>query len=274
MKKTTILALVPVVLGVFTLNVSSADVRLEKVIASEHRTEQDKARDQYRHPLKTLEFFGLKPNMTVVEIWPGGGWYTEILAPYLKEKGQFIAAHFDPEAGDFYSKSLAKFDEHFVKNTERYGKIQLSQFNPPAKTKVAENNSVDMVLTFRNVHNWYMRGEKDGVQKAFEGFYAALKPGGILGVVDHRLPLGKDQEKEKNSGYMRQDLVVKWAEAAGFKLIESSEINANRKDKTNHPKGVWTLPPRLRLGEEDKAKYMAIGESDRMTLKFVKPAEK
>ncbi|WP_144395048.1 class I SAM-dependent methyltransferase [Pleionea sediminis] len=248
---------------------------IDKAIEGDHRSEENKQRDEYRNPKETLEFFGFKPDMTVVEIWPGGGWYTEILAPVLKEKGQYIAGNFDPESDvKYYTDSLAKFKKNFVSEKSRYGNVKLSVFAPPGKVEIAEPGTADMVLTFRNVHNWYMRGGEEGLTAAFEGFYKALKPGGVLGVVEHRLPKGSDPEKQASSGYMLESWVIKWAEKAGFELAASSDINANPKDTADHPKGVWTLPPRLRLGEKDKEKYLSIGESDRMTLKFVKPIAK
>lgn len=252
---------------------SEADISLKSVINSDHRSEKNAARDEFRNPAETLTFFGIRPNMTVVEIWPGGGWYTEILAPYLKEQGKYIAANFDPDAGvKYYNRRLKDFEDTFVANQDVYGDIEMTVFNPPAKTDVAKPGSADLVLTFRNVHNWYIRGDKESVVESFKGFYKALKPGGVLGVVEHRLPKGMSQEENKRSGYMREDLVIEWAKEAGFVLVDKSSINANEKDTADHPKGVWTLPPSLRLGDENKDKYMAIGESDRMTLKFAKPA--
>ena len=249
--------------------------QLQKAIDGEHRAEQKAKRDQYRNPKETLDFFGFKPGMTVVEVWPGSGWYTDILAPTLQGNGTFIAAGFDPDAGvKWYPKAIENYVAKIDSNKALYGDVQYTRFNPPTKTKVAEDNSADMVLTFRNVHNWYMNGDEEAVKKAFEGFYKALKPSGILGVVEHRLPESRDQKKDKRSGYVKQSLVIKWAEEAGFILLAKSEINANSKDTADHERGVWTLPPRLRLGDEDKEKYLAIGESDRMTLKFMKPATK
>lgn len=233
----------------------------------------DKAnRDQYRHPKETLEFFGLKPDMTVVEIWPGGGWYTEIINDVVKEKGKLIAANFymfDGAPG-YYKRSLDSFKSK-VENNPMYSGIEITEFHQTKALDIAPAGSADMVLTFRNVHNWYMGDGDEGVEKAFEAFYKALKKGGVLGVVDHRMPENLDQEEHKRSGYMKQSYVIAAAEKAGFKLAGKSEINANAKDTAQHPRGVWTLPPRLALGEEDKQKYLKIGESDRMTLKFVKP---
>lgn len=244
-------------------------VDLESVIAGPQRTAAYAARDQYRRPQQTLEFFGVEPGMTVVEIAPGGGWYTEILAPYLKEEGTFYAAHFpaNTESG-YYQRSLTAFKEKVAADEASYGALQLTEFDPAAGAEVAPAGSADVVLTFRNVHNW-MKGGND--QKAFKQFFAALKPGGVLGVVEHRAKPGTSREDMIKSGYVAQDYVIELAKNAGFELEEASEINANPKDTADHPKGVWTLPPSLALGDEDKEKYLAIGESDRMTLRFRKP---
>ena len=242
---------------------------LKSVLEGDHRSEAFAARDQYRHPAETLEFLGIAPDMAVVEIAPGGGWYTEILAPYLKDEGTFYAAHFpaDSESG-YYQRSLKAFKEKLAADKDSYGKVVLTEFDPAAGSKIAPAGSADAVLTFRNVHNW-MRGENE--QKAFDSFFAALKPGGILGVVEHRAKPGSSREDMINSGYVTQQHVIDVAKKAGFELEEASEINANPKDTAKHPKGVWTLPPSLSLGDKDKAKYLAIGESDRMTLRFRKP---
>ena len=242
---------------------------LDKAIDGEHRTPKYVARDQYRHPKETLEFFQVKPEMTVVEIWPGGGWYSEILAPMLKDKGTFYAAHF-PTATEveYYTKYRGLYEQKLSEDKATYGAVKLTEFAPGGDSEVAPAGSADAVLTFRNVHNWMGR---DNEQAAFATFYKALKPGGVLGVVEHRAKPGTSLEDMKKSGYVTQDYVIELAKKAGFELEESSEVNANAKDTADHPKGVWTLPPSLRLGEEDKDKYLAIGESDRMTLRFRKP---
>ncbi|GAA0294636.1 class I SAM-dependent methyltransferase [Psychrosphaera haliotis] len=228
-------------------------------------------RDMYRHPAETLKFFGLKPDMTVVEILPGGGWYTSIINPVVTMNGQFYAAHFHPYEGapGYYARSLNGFKEE-AKTNVLYKGLKITEFHHLKAHDIAPEGSADMVLTFRNVHNWYMGDGDAGVDGAFKAFNKALKKGGILGVVEHRMPESQDQVENKNSGYMKQSYVIAAAEKAGFELLESSEINANAKDTADHPKGVWTLPPRLANGDVDKAKYVAIGESDRMTLKFVK----
>ncbi|UUO23315.1 class I SAM-dependent methyltransferase [Colwellia sp. M166] len=238
--------------------------QLEQAIAGEHRSAKNKARDEFRHPKETLEFFGFKPSMTVVEITPGGGWYTEILAPAIKGKGKLYGAHY-PDTGEdnYYSNSRKQLVAMLASNAV-FSEVELTNFVPRQASELAPAGTADLVLTFRNLHNW----RDDGVEQAFKDAYKALKKGGVLGVVEHRLPAGVDAEKAK--GYVSQSKTIEQAKAAGFTLAASSEINANAKDSVIYPKGVWTLPPVLRLGEQDKAKYMAIGESDRMTLKFVK----
>jgi predicted methyltransferase len=238
--------------------------QLEQAIAGEHRSEKNKARDEFRHPKETLAFFGFKPSMTVVEITPGGGWYTEILAPALKGKGKLYGAHY-PDTGEdnYYSNSRKKLVEKLASDPV-FSEVELTNFIPREESELAPAGTADLVLTFRNLHNW----RDAGVEQAFKDAYKALKKGGVLGVVEHRLPKGVDAKVAM--GYVSQEKTIAQAKAAGFTLAASSEINANAKDMAVYPKGVWTLPPVLRLGEQDKAKYMAIGESDRMTLKFVK----
>lgn len=243
---------------------------LRSAVAAPTRALANVARDPHRHPAETLAFFGVKPTDTVVEIWPGGGWYTEILAPYLASGGGTLYAA-APEWGRNGINKLKAV------NAGLYGPLLVADF--PAfddKATRVPDGSADIVLTFRNVHNWKMGYRRDDKQdysaEAFRQIFAMLKPGGVLGIVDHRLPESASEERERDSGYIKVSTVRKLAEAAGFSLAASSEINANPKDTTEHPEGVWTLPPTLGLGDTDRAKYIAIGESDRMTLKFVKPA--
>jgi len=246
----------------------ATDAKLQQVINGDHRSADNNARDQYRKPLETLTWLGIKDNMTVVEITPGGGWYTEILAPYLKESGTYYAAGFDGENGASWAKRAAKrFNDKLAADPANYGKVKVTVLAPPNKTEIAPAGSADMVLTFRNVHNWMGAGTSDAV---FNAMYRALKPGGTLGVIEHRGNPEVKQDPKAKSGYVNEAYTIAMAEKAGFKLAGKSELLANAKDSRNHPKGVWTLPPRLRLGNEDKAKYLAIGESDRMLLKFVK----
>lgn len=238
---------------------------LKEAVSGEHRSAKNKARDQYRHPVETLEFFGFTPEMTVVEITPGGGWYTEILAPALKGKGKLYGAHY-PDTGEdnYYSNSRKRLEKKLASNVV-FSEVVLTDFVPRKQSELAPQSSADLVLTFRNLHNW----RDAGVEQVFKDAFNALKPGGVLGVVEHRLPAGVAAEKAK--GYVSEAKTIKQAKAAGFRFSGSSEVNANAKDMAQHPKGVWTLPPVLRLGDTDKEKYLAIGESDRMTLKFVKP---
>lgn len=238
--------------------------QLEQAITGEHRSAKNKARDEFRHPKETLEFFGFKSTMTVVEITPGGGWYTEILAPAVKGKGKFYGAHY-PDTGEdnYFSKSRKALVKKLASDAV-FSEVELTNFVPRQASELAPAGSADLVLTFRNLHNW----RDAGVEQAFKDAYKALKKGGVLGVVEHRLPEGVDPKKAK--GYVSQSKTIEQAKAAGFTLVASSEVNANTKDTAVYPKGVWTLPPVLALKEQDKAKYMAIGESDRMTLKFVK----
>ncbi len=242
---------------------------LQAAIAAPSRTAANVARDAHRHPAETLAFFGVRPGDTVVEIWPGGGWYTEILAPYLASGGGKLYA----AAPDWGQNGVKKLK---AANAALYGPLLVADF--PAfdeKATRVPDGSADVVLTFRNVHNWKMGYKRDDKQdysaEAFRQIYAMLRPGGVLGIVDHRLPETASDERERTSGYIKLSTVRKLAEAAGFQLAASSEINANPKDSADHPEGVWTLPPSLALGDKDREKYLAIGESDRMTLKFVKP---
>jgi predicted methyltransferase len=239
---------------------TSTAAGLQAAIAGPQRSETNKARDKYRHPSETLTFFGIKPEMTVVEIWPGNGWYTEILAPFLKEHGKLYEA----VGGGAGART---FQEKLKADPAVYGKVVVTVLQPPAQTEIASAGTADMILTFRNVHDWLPRGNTEDY---FKAFYRALKPGGILGITDHRADPSQPQDPNAKNGYVRQDYMIQLAEQAGFKLMGTSEINANPKDPRNQP--VWNLPPTLRLGQKDRAKYLAIGESDRMTLKFTKPA--
>jgi predicted methyltransferase len=233
---------------------------LQAAITGPQRPKANKARDKYRHPLETLTFFGIRRDMTVVEIWPGNGWYSEILAPFLKDHGKLYEA----VGGGAGAKA---FEEKLKADRAVYGEVIVTVLQPPAETAIAPAGAADMILTFRNVHDWLPRGNTEDY---FKAFYRALKPGGILGITDHRADPLRPQDPNAKNGYVRQDYMIQLAEQAGFKLMETSEINANPKDPRNQP--VWNLPPTLRLGQKDRAKYLAIGESDRMTLKFTKPA--
>lgn len=238
----------------------------DTALAGAHRSDANKARDAYRHPAETLAFFKVEPNMTVVEITPSGGWYTEVLAPYLREKGTLYAAAGNPAAGERAAAAVQNFQKKLDANPAVYGSTRMSVFAKDMMA-IAPAGSADRVLSFRNVHNWHMGGF---APDAFKAFFAALKPGGMLGIVEHRLPEDKPDALMTSSGYMKISYVKKLAEDAGFTLVQQSEINANPKDTKDYPKGVWTLPPNYAEGDTDKAKYTAIGESDRMTLLFVK----
>lgn len=241
------------------------DPAIAAAVASTSRTPANIARDKYRHPAETLTFFGVKGNQTIVELWPGGGWYTEILAPLIKSGGgRYYAAAALPNGLNGVDK-LKKADEAL------YGNVAIAEFPHKTSEFRVPDGTADVVLTFRNVHNWRFGGA-DNTANAFKQIFAMLKPDGVLGVVDHRLNENDDAAKEEKSGYLKESSVIAFAEAAGFKLAGKSEINANPADSKDYEKGVWTLPPVLREGDKDREKYLAIGESDRMTLKFVKPA--
>ncbi len=255
----SMIALSPILPATAAPNDAAAIPGLKAAIDGPQRSAENKARDKYRHPLETLTFFGIKPDMTVVEISPGQGWYTEILAPFLKDHGKLYEA-----VGG--GRGAKAFEDKLKSDPAVYSHVVVTTLDPPAETTIAPAGSADMVLTFRNVHDWLAHGNADDY---FKAFYHALKPGGVLGITDHRADPTQPQDPKAKNGYMRQDYVIKLAEQAGFKLMGTSEINANPKDDRNHP--VWNLPPTLRQGAADRDKYLAIGESDRMTLKFVKP---
>lgn len=245
---------------------------LDAAIAGSWRSPENVARDIYRHPKETLGFFGVKPEQVVVEITPGGGWYSEILAPLVKGKGRYIAAVIDPakttnaRAAEYYGGALKELQDKFTGSPEQYGEAQIVQFDPAAPV-VAEPASADVVLTFRNVHNWL---GQDKAPLYFKSFFDALKPGGTLGVVEHSAAAGVTPKAD--SGYMTEQQIIDLATGAGFVLAERSDINANPKDTTDYANGVWSLPPTLRGGDQDRQKFIDIGESNRMTLRFTKPA--
>lgn len=243
-----------------------ADTSIAAAVGAATRSEANRARDQWRHPRETLGFFGVKPGDTVVEIWPGGGWYTEILAPLLREHGTYYAAGNGGALGG--ARALQS------KDPVTYGSIRYAAF-PAGVAQATEPpvpaGTADVVLTFRNVHNWIMPDEPFA-EEAFRQMFAMLRPGGTLGVAEHRLPESADPAREKTTGYIKVSTVRRLAEAAGFRLVASSEINANPADTKDHPNGVWSLPPSLSGKEVGRERFLAIGESDRMTLKFVKPA--
>ena len=250
---------------------SDVEMLLDQAIAGDHRTDANRARDRYRHPKETLQFFGLKPDMTVVEIWPAAGWFTEVLAPVLRDQGRFYAARSAVSVGtpsDFVKERDKNFLAKLAARSDVYGKAVPTEILAPALLEPAPPGSADMVLTFRNVHNWAKAGFADAM---FKAFFDTLKPGGVLGVEEHRAKPGTSFEAQVKSGYMTEQFVIETAEKAGFRFVARAEINANPRDTKDYAGGVWTLPPTLRLGDQDKEKYLAIGESDRMTLKFIKP---
>lgn len=239
---------------------------LDTILAGEHRTPENRARDAYRHPQQTLEFFGIRQDMTVVEVWPGAGWYTEILAPLLRDHGQLYTALLDPAAGDYARNTVQTFRSKLQLRPDLYGKVVTTTLAaPPARNEIAPPGSADLVLTFRSLHNWMMFGWE---REAFAAMHAALKPGGVLGVVGHRGDPALPQDPKAASGYVREDVAIRIIEAAGFRLVARSEINANPRDTKDYEAGVWTLPPGFADG--DQLRYRQIGESDRFTLKFVK----
>lgn len=262
---------VAIALSLFSSPLVFADA-ISDAVNHENRSVKERSRDEYRNPQQTLRFFDVQPDMAVAEISPGGGWYSNILAPLLNEKGQLYAAHFYIEEGGntYYKKSLDGFMQK-ISNDANFKNTKVTAFHPTKALDFAPANSLDRVLTFRNAHNWYMQTGQEGVESAFSSFFKALKKGGVLGLVEHKLPENMADEAQKSSGYMKQSFLLAAAEKAGFKLLAQSDVNLNPLDSTDHEKGVWTLPPGLRLGEKDRAKYLSIGESSRMTLKFMKP---
>jgi predicted methyltransferase len=234
------------------------DEALAKAIAAPHRTPTMVERDRVRKPQEVLEFVGVRPTSTVVEISPGAGYWTEILAPYLKGKGTYYVAA--------SGRSVEGTRKKLESNPALYGEVKLIEVGP--QIEVAPAGSADLVVTFRNVHNWMSNGTVD---QQFSAFFTALKPGGVLGVEEHRASNATPQDPKAANGYVREDYTIQLAEKAGFKYLGKSEILANPKDTKDYPQGVWTLPPTLALGEKDRAKYVAIGEADNFLLKFEKP---
>lgn len=249
---------------------STPDV-LRAAVDSDLRTPAFVARDAARHPYETLRFFGVEPDMTVLEVSPGGGWYAEILAPYLRERGLYVAAVYDGRSQvERYQRYARMFADKLASRPEVFDKVKVNFFEPPKQLVLAAPGTVDRVLTFRNVHNWLDYSEETALGM-LRSIHDSLKPGGYLGVVEHRLPAERPQDAKASSGYVHEDYVISLAQKAGFQLVARSEINANPRDTADYPGGVWALPPSYRNGEADKARYQAIGESDRMTLKFLKP---
>jgi predicted methyltransferase len=241
---------------------------IEPTLAASHRPPAHRARDTERRPRETLEFFGLEPDMTVVEVWPGAGWYTEILAPLLRERGRLYAAHLDPDSSEYARKTVEAFRAKLAARPDVYDKVIVTALGAPGtKNEIAPPGSADMVLTFCDLHTWMMLGWE---KQAFEAMHAALKPGGVLGIVEHRADPDRPQDPKAASGYVDERYAIELIESVGFKLVGRSQVNANPKDTKNYEQGVWALPPTFAAGEAER--YRAIGESDRFTLRFVKVA--
>lgn len=244
---------------------------IQAAVNSDLRTAANTQRDGYRHPAETLSFFGVEKDDHIVEIWPGRGWYSEVLAGVVGDQGKLYAAHFASESDiKYFQRSRTGYLAMTEAKPELYRSVEITEFYPPTQVTAGPAGSVDHVLTFRNVHNWMKAGY---AEQAFQDFFQLLKPGGVLGVVEHRAKPDTSLDVMIKSGYVTEAKVIELASNAGFVLEAKSEVNANAKDSTDHPKGVWTLPPSLRLGDEKRDHYMAVGESDRMTLRFKKPNE-
>jgi predicted methyltransferase len=243
---------------------------LTGILAADHRSEENRARDRYRHPKETLLFFGIRPEMSVMEVWPEPGWYTEVIAPLVRDKGKYYAAVIaqDPDS-QYIGQRLDKYHQKLAARPQLYDRVAFVTF-PADGGDALPPASLDMVVTFRNIHNWMGR---DAAPQAFATMFRALKPGGVLGVVEHRGNPAVPQDLKAKSGYVNEDYAIKLIESQGFRLVAKSEVNANPKDSKDYEQGVWTLPPSYRLGDKDHDKYAAIGESDRFTLRFVKPAK-
>lgn len=276
----TVSAVVSLLFAAAGLAQTDGDPALTEAVAGKWRTAEDRARDRYRHPVESLVFWGLEPGMTVLEVQPGGGWWTDILAPYAHATGGGFYATAadlnDPELSQESRDDRSAFDAKYAAKPDVYGKVNLVNWGPGSKP--LGDNQFDFILTARSVHGWI--GGEYGItpEQAFGEFARALKPGGILAVEQHRADPGA--KEEGSGGYVTEAYVIGQAEKAGLTLEAKSEINANPKDTKDHPFGVWTLPPARQSAEEegqpspagfDRAKYDAIGESDRMTLKFRKP---
>lgn len=243
---------------------------IESAMYGEHRSEENIARNRYRHPVGTLTFFGIAPGMTVMEISPGSGWYTEILAPVMRDIGTLVVASYDidvPDQPAYRYRQHEALKNKFADRPDIYDQVKWTRFSPPQSMELAPADSVDLLLTFRNLHGWINAGV---AQDVFNEFARVLAPGGILGVVQHRAPDGTDPKETARSGYVSEQAVIELARRAGLRLNASSEVNANPRDTRDHPNGVWSLPPNLNV-EKNQDAYRAIGESDRMTLRFIKP---
>jgi predicted methyltransferase len=241
---------------------------LDNILAGSQRSPENSARDRYRHPKETLLFFGIRPEMKVLEVWPEPGWYTEVIAPLVRERGQYVAAVIAPDPDSKYVTSrLSDYQQKLTSKPDLYGAVAVVTL-PTDGSDVVPAGTLDMVVTFRNIHNWMAR---DSAGQVFATLYRALKPGGVLGVTEHRGNPAIPQDPKAKSGYVNEDYAIRLIEGQGFRLVGESQVNANPKDTKDYEQGVWTLPPTYRLGDQDRQKYADIGESDRFTLKFVKP---
>ncbi|MDC0070501.1 methyltransferase domain-containing protein [Rhodobiaceae bacterium] len=238
---------------------------IEDAVINDERSAKNIVRDKYRHPIETLKFFQIKSNMTVIELSPGSGWYTEILSKYLYEEGKLIAAAYNPSVSDYAKRSREAYEKK-LKSKISYNKVEVVDLF----SKLSDDATIDAVLTFRNIHNWIDEDTKN-LRKIFEQSYSALKPGGIFGVVEHRAKPETSLEDMRKSGYVTEELTINLAKEVGFILSAKSNINANIKDTKDHPAGVWSLPPTLYLKDKNREKFIEIGETDRMTLLFRKP---
>lgn len=248
-----------------TAAAQTEDAALRAALTGAHRSERFIKRDAARHPYEELRFFGITPQSTVIEIWPGGGYWTEILAPYLRDHGTYYVAV--EASGDAPTAVSTAFRDKLQSNPAIYGRITLTELGSPGQV-LAPDNSADLILTFRNLHNWLKQGNASEI---LAKFYKALKPGGILGIEDHRGQRDRTQDPKALDGYVRQDYAIALVESVGFHFVAASEINANPKDTADWPKGVWTLPPSFALGDTDRERYAAIGEADNFVLKFQRP---
>ncbi len=255
-----------------TVGATEEDAALRAAVDGAHRSAANRARNAARHPYETLRFFGITPRQRVIELAPGGGWYTEILAPYLREQGQLLlAAEAADDPDDYRRRSRQALDEKLARDPALYDRVRVGLLprmpRAPRFADIAPAGGADLVLSFRNAHNWLQAGHFDATLRAAQ---AVLRPGGVLGLVEHRAAPGAASEGLPRSGYVPEDLVIARATAAGFVLDARSEINANPRDTKDHPNGVWSLPPSLRGGDVDRARFVAIGESDRFTHRYVK----
>jgi predicted methyltransferase len=241
---------------------------LTGILAGDQRSAAERARDVYRHPKETLLFFGIRPETRVLEVWPEPGWYTAVIAPLVRDKGKYYAAVIPADPADRHiTQRLADYRARLAARPDLYDRVSVVTF-PADGGDAVPPGSVDMVLTFRNIHNWMAAGT---ASQAFASMYRALKPGGVLGVVEHRGNPAVPQDPRAKSGYVNEDYAIRLIEAQGFRLVANSEVNDNPRDTKDYEQGVWTLPPTYRLGDKDRDKYAAIGESDRFTLRFIKP---